>query len=122
MPPPVYVQNLFALLRLLGVSQQAVAASLGVSKGLVSLWAQGKVPLPHHRLPPFFTLFAHTIETALPLSERHSVRLRDLSDYGPTPSPQRQFEHTVDEYLHRWLQEQLDRWGVLEHQYRTAVK
>jgi len=43
------------------------------------------------------------------------------SDLGPTPSPQRQLQHTVDAYLRRYFEEQLDRREVLDHKYRTAL-
>jgi transcriptional regulator with XRE-family HTH domain len=117
MQPPVFVKNLFALLRTLGVTQQAVAASLGVSKGLVSLWAQGKVPIPQHHLRPFFELVANTIDNALPPAERHMMTGADLS---PTPSPRRLLQHSVDEYLDLWLLEQYAQRGRLERDYQSA--
>jgi hypothetical protein len=67
---------------------------------------------------PFFELVAHTIDTALPPTERSMVRGSDL---GPTPSPRRQLQHAVETYLARWFEEQLDRRGVLQRKYRTAV-
>src|SRR5436309_15013366 len=58
MKEPLFVKTLFALLRICGVSQQAVARTLGVSKTMVSFWAHGKEPLPSRYEHAFLDLVA----------------------------------------------------------------
>jgi transcriptional regulator with XRE-family HTH domain len=67
---PVYVSRVFRLLRILGVSQQAVAAHLGVSKTRVSLWANedlSKVePIARKHARPFLRYTRDLLRAAVP--------------------------------------------------------
>jgi hypothetical protein len=98
----LYVKELFALLRTLGVEQQRVVTTLGVSKTQVSLWANGHQPLPRKRL----TAFQHFVEDAI-AEQRAAV----LAQHPPSPrtftllkdrTPIEGFEEAVLKQLHRW--------------------
>jgi transcriptional regulator with XRE-family HTH domain len=67
---PVYVSRVFRILRILSVSQQAVAAHLGVSKTRVSLWANedpSKVePIARKHVRPFLRYTRDLLRSAVP--------------------------------------------------------
>ena len=117
MKEPLFVKTLFALLRIRGVLQQAVARTLGVSKTTVSFWAHGRDPLPSRYERDFLDLVAGAI--AWPPESVHgpipiTVALTDyyLSEY----------QKTVGQYLQLWARERQHRRGALAEEYRQGMR
>lgn len=53
-------RKLFLLLRFLGIDQNTLAAHLGVSHTLVSLWAHGRKPIPERHVEGIMDLISST--------------------------------------------------------------
>src|SRR5437899_1012343 len=96
MKEPLFVKTLFALLRMRGVSQQAVARTLGVSKTTVSFWAHGRDPLPSRYEHAFLDLVA----------DAAACPPESPEDYRPLSIKQMdEYQRTVGQYVQLWAME-----------------
>src|SRR5438093_6358206 len=104
--PPLYVSSLFKLLKWLGISQQAVATDLGVSKSIVSQWAHAKLPLSVQYVDPFMALVADaaTADRPEPWTLNSGI----------------EWEQTKQKYLTLWFMERQETVGVLARDFQRG--
>jgi transcriptional regulator with XRE-family HTH domain len=113
MKEPLFVKTLFALLRIRGVSQQAVARALGVSKTTVSFWAHGRDPLPNRYEHAFLDLVADAAAWPPESSEDyHPLSLNQMIEY----------KTIVGQYIQLWAMERQHRRGALAEDYRQSMR
>jgi hypothetical protein len=111
--PPLYVKTLFEFLHTLGVTQQTVAKTLGVSKTTVSLWAHGKEPLSRRYVSVFLDLVADAAAAfANPLPDDHPRTLNAILTVSKT----------VQQHLHLWAMERQQTLGNVEQDYRQGCR
>lgn len=60
----MYVRNLFKAARMLGLTQQEIAARLGIRHTQVSLWARGHRPVPRQHWEALISIIAEAIPNA----------------------------------------------------------
>ena len=98
----LYVQELFALLRTLGVEQHRVVTTLGANKTQVSLWANGKRPLPGKLVTAFGEFVVDAIVAArAALLAPHASPPPPSTLLSP-PTPAEQFDDMALAQIHRW--------------------
>jgi hypothetical protein len=108
----LYVKELFGLLRSLALEQQEVGAAMGSNKTQISLWANGKRPLPKRMTLPFLEYVARAMQTSREAASAKHHEPHTSSLLGP-PSPAEQLDLTLIAHLRRWELECYDRTGNL---------
>jgi hypothetical protein len=121
----VYVQELFGLLRYLNIEQQAVVTAVRSNKTQVSLWANGKRPLPKRAMPAFFAFMAQTITAGTAAAWATPSPPREPPTLLRSPAPAEQWEQDLLLCLHRWELECVTTGGQLskDHEgYRATLR
>jgi len=104
---PLYVTELFGLLRALGVPQKRCASALSLPRQVITNWASGGVSVPARHRASLVAFVEDVITEALTTA---------------TPDQYPQLCEQMHQYLRRWADENLERRGVFDRWYANLAR